>query len=146
MLKQMSGRQGVTVSEVPRIPILLRVASAPRASASRAEAPASAVAGVVAAPEVPATSSPLAIVAEESVGIEVKAPGSLEGLTLLEQALSRAAKRTIQRRLRDLGHYKGLVDGIFGPQTRDAIKAYQIGRSEEPTGFLDRQQQADLTS
>jgi Putative peptidoglycan binding domain len=152
MLKQMSGQPGVTVSEIPRIPILLRVAAVPQASAPQAEAPASPVAAVAAAPEAteapeaPAVSAPPAIVTEEPVKNEVKAPETLKDLTLLEQSLSRAAKRSIQRKLRDLGHYKGLVDGIFGPQTRDAIKAFQTGRLEQPTGFLDRQQQLDLTS
>lgn len=146
MLKQMSGQQGVTVSDIPRIPILLRVAAVPQASEQQAEVPASPVAAVPEAPAVSAVSAPPAAVAEEPVRIEAKAPESQEDLTLLEQSLSRASKRSIQRKLRDLGHYKGLVDGIFGPQTRDAIKAFQTGRSESPTGFLDRQQQLDLTS
>ncbi len=71
-------------------------------------------------------------------------PETLEELTLLEQSLSRSAKRAIQRTLRDLGHYKGLVDGIFGPQTRAAITAFQETRSEEATGVLTQRQMLDL--
>ena len=34
---------------------------------------------------------------------------------------------TIQRRLAALGHYRGAVDGIVGPETRAAIRAFQKG-------------------
>ncbi|WP_319567756.1 peptidoglycan-binding domain-containing protein [Cohaesibacter marisflavi] len=71
---------------------------------------------------------------------------SLEELELLEQTLSRAAKRTVQRALRNQQLYKGLVDGIFGPQTREAIEAFQKSRSEKQTGILTRRQLLDLSS
>ncbi|MEL6887896.1 MAG: peptidoglycan-binding domain-containing protein [Pseudomonadota bacterium] len=71
---------------------------------------------------------------------------SLEELTFLEKSLSRSAKRAVQRQLRSLGHYRGLVDGIFGPQTRTAISAYQSERSEAATGVLSRRQLLDLSS
>ena len=71
---------------------------------------------------------------------------SLEELTFLEKSLSRSAKRAVQRQLRSLGHYRGLVDGIFGPQTRTAISAYQSDRSEAATGVLSRRQLLDLSS
>ncbi len=153
MLKQMSGQQGVTVSDIPRSPILLRIAPRP-AAPPQVEAPAAPGAAAVVLPETPpevlsetpSVAAAPAAIAEEPATVEAQAPESLEDLTLLEQSISRAAKRSIQRKLRDLGHYKGLVDGIFGPQTRDAIKSFQAGRSEEPTGILDRKQQLDLIS
>lgn len=70
---------------------------------------------------------------------------TLEELALLEKSLSRAAKRSIQRGLRESGHYNGLADGVIGPQSRDAIKAFQAKRDEPATGFLTRRQLLDLT-
>ncbi len=71
---------------------------------------------------------------------------SREELEALEQSLSRSAKRSVQQNLRTRGHYRGLVDGRFGPQTRAAISAYQDSRSEEPTGILTRRQLLDLST
>lgn len=65
-------------------------------------------------------------------------------LVFLEQSLSRSARRALQRELRSLGHYNGLLDGIFGPQTRAAIVAYQASRAEDETGLLTRRQLLDL--
>ena len=33
--------------------------------------------------------------------------------------------KTIQRKLKNWGYYKGAVDGIFGAQTREAVKYFQ---------------------
>lgn len=71
---------------------------------------------------------------------------SIDELSVLEKSLSRSAKRAVQRELRNLGHYRGLVDGIFGPQTRTAISAYQSARDDTPTGVLSRRQLIDLSS
>ncbi len=35
------------------------------------------------------------------------------------------AVRTVQRRLKELGYYKGSADGDFGPATEEAVKAFQ---------------------
>ena len=75
---------------------------------------------------------------------DVETPETVEELQVLEKSLSRSAKRALQRNLRDLGHYKGLVDGIFGPQSRQAITDFQTARAEEPSGFLSRRQLLDL--
>jgi hypothetical protein len=42
----------------------------------------------------------------------------------------------IQERLAQLGYYKGSVDGIFGPTTRDAVAKYQIDNQLDVTGSL----------
>ncbi|WP_118136858.1 peptidoglycan-binding protein [Oceanicella sp. SM1341] len=121
MLRRMQGGDGVSVSELPRAPIYLRSPDVPEPEA-----------GVPALPLDSAAPRPGA------------RPETLEELELLEQSLSRAAKRSIQRDLRDLGHYLGLVDGVFGPQTRAAITAFQKERAEEPSGYLTRRQLLDL--
>ena len=69
---------------------------------------------------------------------------SVEELEILEKSLSPAIIRRLQRVLRKLGHYPGLIDGIAGKQTRSAITAFQAERSEKETGFLTPGQLSDL--
>jgi len=121
MLRRMQAGEGVSLSASPAVPIYLRAPAVEETEAAALAVPAQA----------------------EAPGAEA-APETLAELELLEQSLSRAAKRAIQRRLRDEGHYLGLVDGIFGPQTRGAIAAYQEARTEEATGLLTRRQLLDL--
>jgi formate hydrogenlyase subunit 3/multisubunit Na+/H+ antiporter MnhD subunit len=42
----------------------------------------------------------------------------------------------VQRHLSDLGYDTGPVDGLIGPRTREAIRRFQRGRGEEPTGVI----------
>ena len=46
------------------------------------------------------------------------------------------AVSAVQARLVQLGYYTGSVDGIFGPQTRDALARYQIDSQLTVTGSL----------
>ncbi|MBP1852475.1 peptidoglycan-binding domain-containing protein [Rhizobium halophytocola] len=132
LLRRLSVVDNVSISSFPANPINLRE---PPQQAEAAPAP---VAIPQAEPQ-PETASE----APEAAAAPAETP---EELTLLEQQLSRAAKRAIQRKLRDLGFYQGLVDGVFGPQTHDAIKAFQKGRSAEPTGLLNRRQLLELSA
>ncbi|MBQ8029755.1 MAG: spore cortex-lytic enzyme [Clostridia bacterium] len=51
---------------------------------------------------------------------------SSESISVLSKLGSRGEEvRKIQRKLKDLGYYKGSVDGIFGTATRNAVKAFQ---------------------
>jgi hypothetical protein len=45
----------------------------------------------------------------------------------------------VQTRLTQLGYYHGPVDGVFGPQTRDAVAKYQIAKNLDVTGSLSAQ-------
>ena len=121
MFRSMIAGDDVTVSALPASPIYLRSPVLPDPAAV-----------------------PLAAQIAEVRPDDVDRPETLEELTILEQSLSRSAKRAIQRTLRDLGHYKGLVDGIFGPQTRQAITDFQETRSEDSTGVLTQRQMLDL--
>jgi hypothetical protein len=47
-----------------------------------------------------------------------------------------ATVRAVQTRLLNLGYYKGSVDGVFGPSTRDAVANYQIANQLNVTGSL----------
>lgn len=60
----------------------------------------------------------------------------LDVLRAQQGALTRAHKRILQRHLRNLGFYRGLIDGIFGRQTERAISAYQESIGAAVTGVL----------
>lgn len=45
----------------------------------------------------------------------------------------------VQRRLARAGYYHGAIDGIMGPQTRRAIRAYESDHNMPAYGVIDRQ-------
>jgi hypothetical protein len=45
----------------------------------------------------------------------------------------------VQRRLARAGYYHGPIDGIMGPQTRRAIRAYERDHGVRAYGVIDRQ-------
>jgi Putative peptidoglycan binding domain len=45
----------------------------------------------------------------------------------------------VQRRLARAGYYHGTIDGIMGPQTRRAIRAYERDHNMPAYGVIDRQ-------
>ncbi|MCA0921491.1 peptidoglycan-binding domain-containing protein [Pseudooceanicola nanhaiensis] len=49
------------------------------------------------------------------------------------------ARLLVERRLQQLGHYPGLPDGKFDPETRRAIRRFQRDQSLEVTGFLNQE-------
>jgi peptidoglycan hydrolase-like protein with peptidoglycan-binding domain len=51
--------------------------------------------------------------------------------------LSRDAVRNVQARLRNLGFYRGQIDGSWGPGTQAAIERFQQGRGLQPTGQVN---------
>jgi hypothetical protein len=53
-------------------------------------------------------------------------------------------RRQVQMALRNYGHYQGPIDGVFGHQTRQAIRSYQASIGTPPTGELTSQEQAQL--
>src|SRR5213082_2638178 len=44
----------------------------------------------------------------------------------------------LQRRLARAGYYHGAIDGIMGPETRRAIRAYEGSRNQREYGMTDR--------
>ena len=56
----------------------------------------------------------------------------------------RATVRDVQRRLTDLGYDPGPADGILGPRTRAAIRAFQAGRGLSETGEPSEELAAQL--
>ena len=54
--------------------------------------------------------------------------------------------RTAQRQLKDRGYYSGPVDGVIGPATENALRAYQRDRGLKVTGRLDSPTVRSLTA
>jgi len=61
-----------------------------------------------------------------------------------EAALERGERIAIQKRLRDLGFFRGSANGSFGPATREAIAGYQRANNLGATGTLAPEQIAYL--
>ena len=51
---------------------------------------------------------------------------------------------SVQRALAEAGHDPGAIDGVMGPRTTAALKAYQQQHELEPTGQLDDATRAKL--
>ena len=50
----------------------------------------------------------------------------------------------MQETLRDKGHYRGKVDGVFGLRTRASVRAFQKAQGQPATGQLDTQTASQL--
>jgi peptidoglycan hydrolase-like protein with peptidoglycan-binding domain len=61
------------------------------------------------------------------------------GLALPENQVAQ-----VQAALQQRKYYHGRVDGIFGPATEAAIRAYQLDRSLRVTGKIDATLLSDL--
>jgi predicted Ser/Thr protein kinase len=61
-----------------------------------------------------------------------------------EADLNRIERIAIQKRLRDLGFFRGSANGSFGPASREAIAAYQRANNSDSTGTLTPEQIATL--
>lgn len=61
-------------------------------------------------------------------------------------ALEEAQRRSIVEALAALGFQVGDEPAVFGPETREAIRAWQIARRQAATGFLTREQARELLS
>jgi hypothetical protein len=63
-----------------------------------------------------------------------------------EHLMTLEDRRRIQEALRNLGYYNIAVDGIFGPETRAAIRKYQMQLMAPATGRLTPEQASLLVS
>ena len=52
---------------------------------------------------------------------------------------AQASVKQVQEALKAQGHDPGPVDGVMGPQTQDALRAYQRAQNLTETGRLDRE-------
>lgn len=69
--------------------------------------------------------------------ILIERPDSVEQSGPPHQAAGDPTVKEVQQTLRRLNFYDGEVDGLFGPNTREAIEAYQAKMGMEVTGAVD---------
>jgi peptidoglycan hydrolase-like protein with peptidoglycan-binding domain len=62
------------------------------------------------------------------------------------ETVSAAKVKSAQQALKDQGFYKGRIDGIVGPQTRDAVARYQRDHHLAQTAIFDDQTLRSLDS
>lgn len=58
---------------------------------------------------------------------------------VITQGSTGATVKTIQRKLKNWGYYKGAVDGIFGAQTKQAVKYFQRKNNLKVDGIVGSQ-------
>jgi len=93
-----------------------------------AKPPATPPVVAVAPKPVPAPPPPAAV---------ARAPPPAPAIAMPEEAqYSEVDRRRVQAALRELGYYDGDVDGVFGPETRAAIRRYQHEIGAPMTGTL----------
>ena len=75
-----------------------------------------------------------------AVGAAVMAAAQAPSAVEAALGLDRTTRRLIQQGLRNEGFDPGAPDGLFGPRTRAAIRAWQAARRHAETGYLDGDQ------
>lgn len=63
---------------------------------------------------------------------------------VLKQGNTGETVRTVQRKLKNWGYYKGAVDGIFGSQTKSAVIYFQRKNKLTPDGIVGKKTLAAL--
>ncbi|HEY9723837.1 MAG TPA: peptidoglycan-binding protein [Oscillatoriaceae cyanobacterium] len=86
------------------------------------------------------------IVGPQTEGALNGAPAAASSSGMLQQGSSGAAVRTLQQQLANAGFSPGGIDGIFGPQTRAAVQAYQASRGLSVDGIVGPQTQGALNA
>ena len=68
-------------------------------------------------------------------------PGSYQPVyaAVYQQGSSGSTVKTIQQKLKNWGYYKGSVDGIFGSQTKEAVKYFQRKNGLTVDGIVGNQ-------
>ncbi len=95
---------------------------------------------------------PMSVAAEQAIArwqidaglAELRARDPAAAGAALEGVLSEQERRDIQWGLQWTFHYNGLIDGAFGPGTRDAVSSYQESVGAAETGYLTASQMVDL--
>jgi peptidoglycan hydrolase-like protein with peptidoglycan-binding domain len=74
---------------------------------------------------------------EPAAGLPDETTILIERPEQLRQVVGDPTVKEVQETLRDLNFYGGEVDGLFGPNTREAIEAYQAKMGMAVTGAVD---------
>jgi peptidoglycan hydrolase-like protein with peptidoglycan-binding domain len=73
-------------------------------------------------------------------GSDAAKPGAMKGESKAQAgAGNKEQVRAVQEVLKDRGMYEGEVDGIMGPKTQAALRAFQKKEGLQETGRLDQQ-------
>ncbi|MDT2083996.1 MAG: serine protease [Planktomarina sp.] len=78
----------------------------------------------------------IAIATETATELELSDAEKLEITKISENALTFDEKKYLQRALAWANHYQGAIDGLYGPETRQAILDWQIKNRYPHTGFM----------
>lgn len=83
----------------------------------------------------------LMVVAVGFCATEITAPNRIDTAyaAVYQQGSSGSTVRTIQRKLKNWGYYKGEVDGIFGSRTREAVRYFQRKNGLKVDGIVGNQ-------
>ncbi len=89
----------------------------------------------------------IATLAAAALSATATLPAAAQGSTAAAASLDMAAVpdldredvRVVQSGLRGKGMDPGPIDGIVGPRTRDAVRAFQTRYGMKPSGTLDNQ-------
>ncbi len=132
--QQLAANQALTIAaiHVPAGQTYLVGAPAPAAPAPVAPAPA---------PVAPAPAAPAPAPTAQAAPT---APAAAIAALPDESQMTAADRRRVQTALARLGYYDGQVDGVFGPDTRAAIRRYQHELHLEMTGRLTAEQATGL--
>ena len=138
--QQLAGNKAATIAAVRTAAAgsYLVGAPAPPPAASIAPAPKSPPTASSAAP----AAAPLAAAAAAAPPAPEAAPS--QAALPDDAAMTDADRRRVQTTLARLGYYDGQVDGIFGPDTRAAIRRFQHEIHVEMTGRLTTEQATRL--
>lgn len=73
------------------------------------------------------------------IGTQVKIIGrKVKVQRRLKTQMSGADVVILQGKLKELGYFEGRADGLYGPATEAAVRAYQVTQGQEPTGIADK--------
>ena len=92
------------------------------------------------------TAADASLILPRAPALRATAVAGEQGPSAVEASLGldQPTRRLIQRRLRNEGFDPGPPDGLFGPRTRAAIRAWQESLAQPQTGYLDGPQAATL--
>ena len=74
------------------------------------------------------------------------APPARQIVMVDEDRMSDQDRRQVQVALATMGYYSGRLDGVFGPETKAAIRRYQFEIKDELTGHLTAEQATRLVT
>jgi Putative peptidoglycan binding domain/Caspase domain len=144
--QQLSASKAVTVAAIHLPPGQAYLVGGPEPAPAAPPPPTHTAASPAPAPPAPAAPpAPTATTSEAPPPAEPAASPSASAAALPDDAqMTDADRRRVQTALARLGYYDGQVDGIFGPDTRAAIRRFQHELHATMTGMLTAAQATRL--